>query len=374
MHIALTIPHFRATTGGAEGFAVTVATALAQRGHRVDVFAETAGRAEGVTIQEMPLRNAAAVIADSAPDVSIDWGLNTTADIHRLGGGTHREFMRYNLDWRRGAARVLKRLEYLLAAKHRRLVRREARLLQSTGTHFLAVSNFVADQLRRTAPLVGDDRIHILHNGVDTARFSPERTDADRDAVRAKLGLPADAAVFLFVGHNLALKNVALMMRVFAEIAALHPHVRLLVMGKRCPRPRPHWLVCAGHQADPLAGYAAADALVHPTFYDACANVVLEAMACGRPVISSDLNGSAELVRPGTDGFVLPVLGREGVAANWQTAITELAVDHDRRQALGRAARENAEQHSISWYVRELEEVLQNVADTRQKGGSPLRG
>src|SRR5262249_41778202 len=53
-----------------------------------------------------------------------------------------------------------------------------------------------------------------------------------------------------------------------------------------------------GHRADPKDAYFAADFLVHPTFYDPCSLVVLEALACGLPVVTTRYNGAAELFSP----------------------------------------------------------------------------
>src|SRR6185312_17202667 len=60
-----------------------------------------------------------------------------------------------------------------------------------------------------------------------------------------------------------------------------------------------------GHCPDMRNAYFAADFLVHPTFYDPCSLVVLEALACGLPVITTRYNGAAELLSPPADGLVL---------------------------------------------------------------------
>ena len=60
-----------------------------------------------------------------------------------------------------------------------------------------------------------------------------------------------------------------------------------------------------GYCADMRNAYFAADFFVHPTFYDPCSNVVLEAMACGLPVITSRYNGASELMHPPQEGYVI---------------------------------------------------------------------
>ena len=60
-----------------------------------------------------------------------------------------------------------------------------------------------------------------------------------------------------------------------------------------------------GHRSDPRDCYFAADYLVHPTFYDPCSLVVLEALACGLPVITTRYNGASELLSPPAEGLVI---------------------------------------------------------------------
>ena len=59
----------------------------------------------------------------------------------------------------------------------------------------------------------------------------------------------------------------------------------------------------AGYCADMRNGYFAADFFVHPTFYDPCSLVVMEALACGLPVVTTRYNGAAEIMRPPREGL-----------------------------------------------------------------------
>ena len=72
-----------------------------------------------------------------------------------------------------------------------------------------------------------------------------------------------------------------------------------------------------GFQRDPRDAYFAADFLVHPTFYDPCSLVVLEALACGLPVVTTQYNGASELLSPPADGLIVsdPHNARELAAA-----------------------------------------------------------
>ena len=223
------------------------------------------------------------------------------------------------------------------------------------------MSEFVARQVRDAAP-VRAEQIRVLHNGVDVGRYAPARLRPLRAENRQRLGLRETDVAFLFVAHNLGLKNFALLKRVFGRLAAPLPEAKLVLLGKHRPALRADWFVYAGTTRAPEGVYAAADALVHPTFYDACANVVLEALAAGLPVLSSDRNGSAEIVASGENGYVLPVTGEAGeVCEAWSRTIADLGRDAGLRQRIGVGARALAEAHSLERYVADFEAYLAAV-------------
>ncbi len=364
MRLLLIIEDFSARTGGAEGFAVAVFRRLAERGHDVHVLTRAGGDPlPGITLHPATSPDDATRFArELRPDVSVDWGLTAPADLHRLGGGVHAEFLRYNRLRRKGPMLLAKLIEEQLP-KHRRIIARELRLLDAPDTHVLAVSQFVAEQVRRVAALP-DSKITVLRNGVDTERFRPPRDETERREAREQLGITPDQTVFLFVGHNLGLKNLDLIVGIFGRVAASVPGACLLVVGKRRPRrtcPQLHYL---GTTACIEQVYRGADVLVHPTYYDACANAVLEALASGLPVVSSCCNGSAEIITPEIEGFVLPVAHRPRAEIQriWLTALLRLGRNTRLRREMGRRARKLAELHSIDAYADRFEHLLEKIA------------
>ncbi len=351
------VEHFRMAGAGAENDAVSLCRALAARGYEVHAVADTVGDVPGVTVHE-GLSGLAAVRADVAPDLVIDWAFLCRADVHRLGGGIHRAFLGYNLQTAPRALRWLKRLTYL-TGKHRREIRRETELLHNPGATFLAISQFVADQA--VAAGAAPASVCVLHNGVDTTRFSPTGAAAHREAIRAEWGAAPAQTVFLFIAHNLRLKNLALLRRVFDRVSAAGSAVKLVVVGKRRPAFRAPYLVYAGTTASIEQFYAAADALLHPSFFDSFGNVVLEAMSCGLPVAVSDCCGVSELVTDGEDGRILPVGDGSRTAAAWQGVVERWTGDRELRQLLGGAARHTAAQHSLACYVERVDRQLSEL-------------
>lgn len=365
MRLLLTIPHFDAAEGGAEGFAVTVCRELGRRGHAVRVLAETGRPGTDVDFVLGDLDSASRQAAGFGAELHLDWGLNTPADLHRLGGGTHREYLRLIQQSRPPLVRAFRALMEAFRGQDRRTLRREAALFARPEAHFLANSEFVAGQIRATAP-VAEDHIHVLLNGVDVERFSADRLAGLREAKRAELGLAPGDVAFLLAAHNLRMKNFLLLARIFPRVCRTCPQAKLVVMGKRQPPIRAPWLVFAGATRTPETIYAAMEGLVHPTFFDACANVVIEAMASGLPVLTSDRNGSAELVRPGESGQILPVVGcQREIDDAWTDAVLDLASSPERRAAWGRTGRAVAEQQSIVGYVDRFAALLEKLVDRK---------
>jgi UDP-glucose:(heptosyl)LPS alpha-1,3-glucosyltransferase len=358
------VEHFAAAVGGAEGFAVGLVRRLTARGVRVTVVCRTCtGEFPGVTV--VPQRPGADNNALHA-DVTVDWGLACEADLHRLGGGVHRAFLGRNLMSEKTAVhRLVKRL-VAFGPRQQRTIRREDRLLRDPRTHVLCVSGFVRDQALFHYPRISD-RAHVLRNGVDTQRFVPLPAE-ERVAVRRRLGVPEEAFAALFSAHNLKLKNFDLVYRLFSELNRSGTRAFLCVMGKREPRPRAPWLLYLGRRSDPERACAAVDCLVHPTYYDACSNVVLEAMACGVPALSSNQNGSAELIEHGRSGFVLPVTGRNHEQA-WSVVLRRLLETPAWARRLGVRARAVAEQHDLDAYAEGFLELCREVRQAVPRRG-----
>lgn len=164
---------------------------------------------------------------------------------------------------------------------------------------------------------VGADKITVLRNGVDLEAFRP----ADRAAARAKLGL--SRPTLISVGHLIPRKGHDVAVRALARI----PEAELLIAGEGPERNRLE--VLAGelgvHERVHLLGrvpheelpelYSAADALVLASSREGWANVLLEAMACGTPVVASDVWGTAEVVRDPAAGTLVPERTPEAFAA-----------------------------------------------------------
>ncbi|MDT9684864.1 glycosyltransferase [Streptomyces sp. TRM76323] len=185
----------------------------------------------------------------------------------------------------------------------------------------------------------------VVHNGVDTGRFGPYPTGAERAAARAALlaGTPATAPVVVCVGRLCRQKGQDLLLRAWDAVHARVPRARLVLVGdgpaagelRAAAHPS---VVLAGSVADPLPWYRAADLAVLPSRWEGMALAPLEAMASGRPVLLTDVDGARESLPPGHAAHCLVPPGDVDALA---AALVGLLRRPVLRQVLGRQARQH---------------------------------
>ena len=289
-------------------------------------------------------------------------------DLYEPRGGTVAETIERNLALRSSpTARSLKRYANRFNLKQRYTLRLERALLRDpSGPTVVALSDYVVEQLRRHYALP-DGRIRKVFNGVDPDPTTPAERARHREEIRLEYNVPADATLVLCVAHNFRLKGVACWME---ALAALRDRgvddVRSLVLGRddsvRWRRLADRLslnsrLTFVGPTDRVGEFYHAADVLVHPTYYDPCSRVVLEAMSSGLACITTRWDGAAELVSDGCSGFVLVEPTDVGRLADCVQKLRDPAV----RKAMGDAARVSAQRASMAQHAQELLGVYEDV-------------
>ena len=217
----------------------------------------------------------------------------------------------------------------------------------------IAQSNYMRQQIIDSYRMPSD-QVQVVYNAVDLEAFNPDRRRALRsDGVRQKLGIAPGAFTFVVVAHNYRLKGLWQVLEHVAALRQAGVPAHLLVAGRgtgnRQRRQAERQIKRLGLEAnvtrvggvsDPVQLYAAADALVHLTWHDSFGFVILEAMACGLPVITTPWAGASELVEPGVSGLVvdpaeahevrnaLLQMGRDTTAERFGTAAAARALQH----------------------------------------------
>lgn len=198
---------------------------------------------------------------------------------------------------------------------HRRVYYRLIMLLERLvytrrGTWLVPVSRKVSADLEQSYGRNG--RMSVIYHGVDRGQFSPESRERLRVSARLALELPKDAFVLLLVGNDWKNKGLPCLLEALGRLD--EPCLSLLVVGRDSRAPFEATLARDGlakrarflaPRADVEVYYSAADCYVAPSLEDAFALPVVEAMACGLPVIVSSHAGASEIVTEGVDALVL---------------------------------------------------------------------
>jgi glycosyltransferase involved in cell wall biosynthesis len=216
-------------------------------------------------------------------------------------------------------------------------------------------------------------RYRVVYNGVDVARFRP----VNRSPVRRALGLSDDEYVVGMFASFKAQKNHEMALRAFAELASKVPEARLLLVGDelaggmhgssgykqmvlqlinelglqtRC--------CMLGNRTDVETLYPACDVVVLPSLFEGTPNVALEAMACGIPVIATDVADNAHVIPNGKAGIIVRLGDVHGLA----TTLVSLAANPELRAGMGSFARQ--------WVATEFsrETMIERIATTYREG------
>ncbi|MGE4553446.1 MAG: glycosyltransferase family 4 protein [Desulfovibrionaceae bacterium] len=315
--IALLLPRL-SRYGGAEGFGWRLAEALAAAGHQVDFIcaraeADPPPGVRAVTVGRLgPCKwtkllwfvlAAERARAKGGYDLAIGLGKCLRQDVFRQGGGPLAVFWERSVRaWPAGASRALKMLRRRLSPAN--AIARAVEARQARTTPVIVANSFKAREWMLAAhPDLPPDRVRVIFNPPDLARFAPPEPAA-RAAARARLGLAEGQRAVLFAGTNFPLKGLGTCIR---ALARLPERFRLLVAGGRGPgrfarlaadlgvAERVRFL---GRVEDMGALYGACDAFALPSFFDACSNAVMEALACGLRTVSSADNGSSHFLPP----------------------------------------------------------------------------
>lgn len=377
MRVALVIDHFDPRRGGAELWACQHAAQLLARGHEVHLVAQDlSGPAEQIgvvphcmgPIRSLLGRGAAAEAKLRTLDVDVihDFGMGWYNDVLQSPDGSRlaqwESMLRLLPPW----LRPWKRAMISVLPRYRDFRRLMARQFADAGQTVLAISQMCARDYQRLHG-VSPGRIRLVYHGVDGTQFSPENCRQQRDSIRRQLNISPLETVFLFVGHDYRRKGLATAVRAVDRLAAEGCAVRLVVVGKKrhnqvlC-RPRRAVMTMAGATDDPLPYYAAADAVVLPTFYDPFALVVLEAAACGLPIVTTRMAGASELLTDGRDGFVIADAADDAKLATRMRQLLDPAL----RRWMGAAARKLALAHTADRSCDEIVSIYHEIAHNRR--------
>lgn len=309
--------------GGTERFLESLTRRLGERGHSIEVWSTSVdpryARTRVATFKKLPGGRglvgalllwllAALRVRPARYDAVLHLGRTGPGALYRAGGGCHRTWYQHLLDRSEG----LQRWALRLSGYHRFRLWHERRALAS-GTRVVVPSERARqDFVDAYGSLAAN--VEVLPNGVDLDRFHPKGRHLFFEEVRQQLGLPPEEVVLLFVGSDFHRKGLDTVLRAVHQLGDEAEDLRVLVLGGDARRAtfeglaaelglRDRVTFLARHD-QPEKVYASCDVLALPTRHDPFANVSLEALSCGLPVVTSGANG-AVAVLPENEALVV---------------------------------------------------------------------
>lgn len=300
------------TKGGAERYAANLCRELTTLGHQVWVLAEIFDPEIHPDLIHIPIHvdrttsarrnnsfnaNAQKALKSLKVDHVIALSRSFPADVFRVSDPLHRFWMTLRYPGK------IRRFIENLNPRHRAILALEKAIIDPQNTRLIVTNSQLSKTLIRKHYSYPPDRIHVIYNGVDFDQFHPDPNYQESDTLN-----------FLFVGQDFKRKGLKEVILAFLKtIKAGHP-AHLTVVGS--DDPAPYRQLAEFHQIAPsitFTGatreiqkiYQSSDLFIFPSLYDPFANVVLEALACGLPALTTTTNGSSELITPGQNGYLV---------------------------------------------------------------------
>jgi len=220
--------------------------------------------------------------------------------------------------------------------------RRKAKIYKNSRFHLVTPSRWLMDRVEESILKPGIVMSRVIPNGVDLKIFHP----AEQAGARQGLELPPDANILLFTANRIrknVWKDYRALLSALTEIARTGTEVLCIALGEEAPPERIgnveiRFVPYLKDPGEVAWYYQAADIYLHPARVDTFPNTVVEAIACGTPVVASAVGGIPEQVVEGRTGFLVP----PGDATVMSGRVLDLLADEELRLRMRRDAAEDA--------------------------------
>ncbi len=357
--------------GGKERYSMMLCRHLIQKGHTVHLFAHRADPEPGALFHRVPMFP----LSSPAKHLSFAYFASRMAqkagieilhsmdrimeqDIFRASDGLNPVQLQqcYPSPFVRWLKSIGPRRQVLGYLEKRIFTKGKARSI-------IANSRLVRDQILAHYPAAAD-LIRVIYNGVDTRRFHPGLKKIYRDQIRREYQIGPEKLLLIFVANDFKLKGLKTLMAAMKRLD--DSDIEALIIGGGHPAPyrrEAEKLGIAGQihftgtEPEVEKFLAAGDLFVLTTWYDPFANVCLEAMACGLPVITTTANGAAERIEADVNGYIIA----PGAAENLARSIFRLR-DQNRRDAMAKAAAETARACTWDAHFERIESLYEELS------------
>jgi len=325
MKVALILQRFDIRRGGAERSTYEMACALAHRGAEVTVAAPVVRRDDAASIpfacQTLALPHGGAYLSrlnravenlrrDGGYDIIHSMLPVSVADVYQpRGGSVLHSSLRHAASFGRRA--WWKRLTGRFNRSRGRQIKAERKLCKAAnGPVIAALSDYVRGQYCDDYH-IDKQRVRVVLNGVDVMRFRCDSARREGRHLRQLFDRHGDKTLLLFAAENLRLKGLGPLLTAMEQIPKSHNLCVLVVSGANYsvywPQARrlDGRVVFMGSTAKMAAVMNLADAVILPTWNDACSRVAMESLAAGKPVLTTRFNGAAEFIEHGRTGIII---------------------------------------------------------------------
>jgi len=356
------------TKGGAERYAANLCRDLCRMGHQVWVIAEIfdpnihpdlihlpvkVNRSTSATRNHSFNRNAQAAVAKLEVDQVIALSRSFPSDAFRVSDPLHCYWMKLRYPTK------LRGMIERMNPRHRAILELERAIMDPRNTRLIITNSQLSKTLIGKYYPYPQDRIHVIYNGVDFEQFSPDPNYTE-----------GEQRQLLFVGQDFKRKGLDPVIRAVAKARAAKYNCLLRVIGRDDPAPYQQlaeqlgiaqFVKFQGPTKTIQKAYQSSDLFIFPSLYDPFANVVLEALACGLPALTTTTNGSSEIITEGKTGYVIEGATDHLASDLAKRLIRFCKLSPGQRSDMRLAARKTAENYSI-------EENAQTILDTLTHG------
>ena len=330
LKVAIIIERAEIGLGGAERSVSELTAELRRQGVDATILAAKGTPAENTQIlcgdyakKRVPLKvfeNALRVhLENNAYDIVHSTLPLTIADIYQPRGGSYREALDQHIaSYPCWCLRYFKQKFHWLNLKRTQYLNAEKDVC-APGNRIVvaALSNYVKKQFKEHYRLP-DDRIRVIPNGINTQQQPDEKAAGQiKKTILKSISIPPgkEPVLFLFAANNPRLKGLRELLEAFEMASHATTHPILITVGSKGLGPYEglskkldlrNRLVSLGHQDNISNVLSICDIAVLPSYYDPCSRFILEALAMGKPVITTEYNGASEFFTHKVHGITVP--------------------------------------------------------------------
>ena len=366
--------------GGAERYARMIANGLIQKGHTIYILAKNFIGEESVNLIHIPVPSSHGINSSGNTafhksvqkilpkernkyNFDIVYSISRTypSDIFRVTEQVH-------IEWMKLFYSSIQKMN----PRHRGILNLEKHIFQLKSTKAVVSNSQLVKDLVVKHYGFPAERIHVLRNGIDRSIFFPPTSPAEKQKLRRDLisdTITDNTIVLSFTSENFKIKGLDFAIQAISKLKPeLQNKTLLAVLGGDNPAEFQKLadslgvgnnITFLGRHKNPRNFYASADLMLYPSMGEPFGNVCLEACACGVPVLTTECNGSCEVVDPGKNGYIIS-------SASDVDKMTEyindfIRLDSVEKDDFSKNAVQATEPYSWDKHVDQLEKLIQEV-------------